>query len=149
MNYLKLFLAGLFIILFSHGCGDSGVTGGVGFIPRITYCTLVNVSNPGKPFAAASFIYGDHVGFDIAAEDNDLDMKTLWLTFYDITLETPIVIEGPTDVALPKQTAAGVSYSATDLFTLTEPAGKYEVDVWIEDARGNKSNLVLIPFTMN
>jgi hypothetical protein len=150
MNHLKLFVSGLCIILISHGCGGGGVTGGVGFIPTISTSDLLNFNDPSNPKITNKFTSGDNkVGFDIEADDGDLDMKTLLVTFYDITdPETPIQLADTIAINLPKQTAVDVTYSNIGPINISEPAGNYKVNLQIEDARGNKSATVFIPFTM-
>ena len=85
MKILKIIIAGLSLILIIYGCSNGPNIGGVGWIPIFTDIHMLNVNDPTNPVEASTFGIGDHASFDIDAEDDDLNMKTLWVTEYLVT----------------------------------------------------------------
>ena len=151
MKILKIVIAGLSLILIIYGCNSGHNTiGGVGWIPIFTDIFMYNVDDPTKPYEATTFGIGDHASFDMDAEDDDLNMKTLWVTEYLVTNETSTVISGPQAVALPDQNGQQiVSWTNIDPITISQPKGNYTLDFYIEDATGNESVVLSISYKVN
>jgi len=152
MKILEIIIAGLSLILIIYGCNSGHLTtGGVGWIPIFTDIYMDNVDDPNNPYVATTFGIGVHVSFDMDAEDDDLNMKTLWVTEYLVTNETTTVVSyHPTSVALPGQDGQQiVSWTNIDPITISEPKGNYRFDFFIEDATGNESAVMSITFQVN
>ena len=152
MKILKIIIAGLSLILIIYGCNSGHNTiGGVGWIPIFTDIHMYNVNDPTNPVEVSTFGIGDHASFDIDAEDDDVNMKTLWVTEYygaSIVTTTGTPYNGPNAVALPKQTSQIMAYSNIDPITISPPKGNYIMDFQIEDATGNESEVLSITYTV-
>jgi hypothetical protein len=143
MKYIKLSIVGLCVILMANGCNAGKGHPGVGFIPKIKDARMINVKD-----SASTYTAGDQVTFSVQAEDQDLNMKTLWVTEYHPTgSETPY--DGPNSIILPKQSSESMTYSQLGPITLSGPTGDYKMDIQIEDASGNKTNVFSINFTLD
>jgi hypothetical protein len=141
MKYIRLSVAGLCIILIAQGCNPSKGHPGIGFFPKITEAVMVNVNTTG------TFKFGDQVTFSVQAEDEDLNMKTLWVTVYT-SADSENPFDGPYEIALPKQTSDTMTYSDLGPITLSEPVGNYTMNLQIEDARGNETSVFTISFNI-
>jgi hypothetical protein len=147
MKILKIIIAGLSLILIIYACSSGhNTTGGVGWFPILTDVHMLNVNDAIHPVELTTFGVGDHVSFDIDAEDDDVNMKTVWVTENLVTNATTAVVSGPNAVALPKQTEEVMAYTNIDPITLSQPTGKYRIDFQIEDVTGNKSEVISITF---
>jgi hypothetical protein len=142
MKYVKLSIIGLCVILMANGCSGGKGNPGIGFIPKIIDAQMSNV----KSFTSI-FTAGDQVTFTVAAEDQDLNMKTLWVTEYSVA-ESEIPYNGPNEITLPKQSSQSITYSEIGPITLSGTSGVYRMDFQIEDARGNKSDVYSVGFTL-
>jgi hypothetical protein len=140
MKHSALFIIGLSIMLFSHGC-DSGPSksGGAGFYPKIDLVQIVNNNDPSNPIVWGTFTTGDNVCFNMQAQDMDQNMKTLWFSVYLVDTET--LYSGPDAIALSKQNEETMVYKQIGSIQLTEPAGEYRFDFQVEDETGNKSTV--------
>lgn len=148
MKHLKLFIIGLCLNLIAYGCSGGGVSGDIGYIPLISDIKMMNVNDSASPFFASTFEVGDLANFNIAAEDDDLNMITLSATIYDQTnLENPF--EGPISLELPKQTSQIMTYNLIYPIQITEPAGNYTISFQIKDKKGNISRDFSINFKVN
>ena len=137
MKYIKLSIVGLCVILMANGCSGGKGHPGIGFIPKIINAIMVNVKDSTSSFT-----------FSIQAEDQDLNMKTLWVTEYSpADSETPY--NGPNSFPLPKQSNQEMTYTQIGPITLSGPAGGYRMDLQIEDASGNKTDVFNINFTLD
>jgi hypothetical protein len=142
MKYIQLSIIGLCVILMANGCSGGKARPGVGFFPKIINATMVNVDN-----TAGTFTAGDRVAFSVEAQDEDLNMKTLWVTEYSSDdLDTPFV--PPYEIALPTQSSQDMTYTDLGQIPLTGPAGTYTMNLQIEDATGNKTDVYTIGFTL-
>ncbi|MGD0821879.1 MAG: hypothetical protein ABSA71_14170 [Desulfomonilia bacterium] len=151
MKILKIIIAGLSLILIIYACSSGhNTTGGVGWYPILTDVHMFNVNDSTNPVEESTFGVGDHVSFDIDAEDDDLNMKTFWVTEVSLTTtETTTLVSGPIAVALPGQNGQQiVSWTNIDPITILKPTGKFRMDFQIEDATGNKSYVVSITYTV-
>ena len=153
MKILKIIIAGLSFIIIIYGCNSGhNTTGGVGWFPIFTDINIYNVEDPTNPYEATTFGIGVHASFDIDAEDDDLDMKTLWITEYygAVVIDTTGPYTTSTGVALPGQNGQQV-VSWTDIYpiTISGPKGNYRLDFYIEDAKGNKSDILSILYQVN
>ena len=131
MKYIKLSIVGLCVVLMASGCSGGKGHPGIGFIPKIKNAIMVNVKDSTSSFT-----------FSIQAEDQDLNMKTLWVTeYHPAGSKTPY--NGPNSFPLPKQSSEVMTYYQIGPITLTlsEPVGGYRIDLQIEDASGNKSDV--------
>jgi hypothetical protein len=143
MKYIKLLIVGLCVILMVNGCGG-GLKDkpGIGFIPKITEAKMTNVNT-----SASSNKTGDQITFDVKAEDDDQNMKTLWITVFSVDNSvTPS--SGPDPIALPAQTTQIMPYTGLGPYELTELPGNYSVNLQIEDTRGNKSDAFTLGLTI-
>jgi hypothetical protein len=139
MNHRKLLVTGLFVVLICYACGGGGVSGGIGYVPKITAVSMININDPSKPIRGLPFTAGDKASFEIDVEDNDSNMNTLWVTIYkEADLETPF--EGPTSFLLPKQTSNPMFYDQMGTMTINEPPGTYSASLQIGDIKGNISD---------
>jgi hypothetical protein len=141
MKYIKISIVGLCVILLANGCSGSKGHPGVGFIPRIRAAQMDNANGSGILFKS-----GDQAIFGVIAEDTDQNMKTLWYTDYQVDSATPY--NGPNPITLPKQTSESMTYSQLGPITLSGPAGRYRMDIQIEDASGNKTDVTSIDFNL-
>jgi hypothetical protein len=148
MKILEIIIAGLSLIIIFYGC-DSGplTTGAVGWVPLIKNISMYNDNDPTNPVETTTFETGDFASFKMNAEDDDLNMKNLWVTEYLVNNETTAFISGPTAVPLPGQNGQQtVSWSNIDPITISLPQGNYRLDFQIEDAVGNKSNVFSLSY---
>jgi hypothetical protein len=138
MKPIALFILGLSIMLFFHGCNNGPLTsGGSGFYPKIEQIQILNINDPSNPILWGSYKTGDNISFNMEAEDNDLNMKTLWVTVYPTDSDT--IYSGPEAIALSKQDKEAMLYYQIGSINLTEPAGKYDFIFEVEDETGNRS----------
>ena len=143
MKYIKLSIVGLCVMLMASGCSGGKGHPGIGFIPKIKDAKMFNIKD-----TTSSFTSGDQATFSVRAEDKDQNMKTLWVTEYSSAAsETPY--DGPTSFPLPKQSSETMTYYQIGSITLSGPAGQYRMDIQIEDASGNKTDVFSIDFTLN
>ncbi len=134
-------------MLFSPGCNDKPTTsGGIGFFPTIDQMQILNNNDPSNPVLAGTFKTGDNICFNMQAEDNDQNMKTLWYTVYLTATDT--IFSGPEAIELSKQNQANMLYYKIGSMQLTEPAGVYSIDFEIEDEMGNRSKVYIIELTV-
>jgi hypothetical protein len=136
MKYIKLLIVGVCVILIANGCRGGKAQPGGGFIPRITDVQTLNIAD-----TSGRFTSDDQLSFTITADDEDLDMKTLFVTEY-LNSETPYY--GPIEIPLPNQISNVMTYSNIGPITISGPSGDYRLDFQIEDARGNISNSLSI-----
>jgi hypothetical protein len=144
MKYIKLSIVGLCFILMTTGCNAGKGHPGVGFIPKITDAIMVDVKDSTSP---SSFTSGDQVTLSVKAEDQDQNMKTLWITEYS-SADSKTPYDGPTLITLPKQNSEVITYSQIGPITLSGPTGNYRLDLQIEDTRGNKTDVFIINFSL-
>ena len=143
MKYIKLSIVGLCVIFMASGCSGGKGHPGIGFIPKIKDAIMVNVKD-----STSLFTTGDQATFSVQAIDQDLNMKTLWVTEYSSAdSETPY--NGPNSFPLPKQSNQEMTYNQIGSITLSGPAGQYRMDIQIEDASGNKTDVFNINFTLD
>jgi hypothetical protein len=147
MKYITLFIIGLSIMLFSQGCNNGPLTsGGAGFFPKIDQVQMVNINDPSNPILVSLFKTGDNICFNMQAEDNDQNMKTLWLSVYLADTET--IISGPEAITLPKQDKENMVYTQIGSMKLTETTGEYRIDFEVEDETGNRSGVYALLLTV-
>jgi hypothetical protein len=145
MNHIKLIITTLCVIMISYDCGCSGggVSGGVGYIPKITAAQMYNTNDRSN----YSFNSGSIVDFSLIVEDYDLNIKTLRVTIYNSSnLETPF--QGPLSFDLPEQTTNNMTYTMVGSMTLSEPDGQYSVNLEVLDTTGNISKAFPIYFAI-
>ena len=143
MKYIKLSIVALCVILMANGCSAGKGHPGIGFFPKLTDALMANVEDSANTYTA-----GDQVTFTVEAEDQDLNMKTLWVTVYSSAdSETPY--NGPYEIALPNQSSQSMTYSKIGQITLSGSAGYYSMALQIEDASGNKTAVLSISFTLD
>ena len=141
MRYIKLSIVGLCVVLMASGCSGGKGHPGIGYIPKLKYAIMVNVKD-----STSSFTTGDQATFSVQAIDQDLNMKTLWVTEYSLAdPETPY--NGPDSFPLPKQSSQDMTYTQIGPRTLSGPAGRYSMDLQI--ASGNKTDVYSIGFTLD
>jgi hypothetical protein len=142
MKYIKLSIIGLCFVLMAIGCDSGKGHPGVGYVPKIKEAQLVNVKE-----ASTSFTYGDEATVNIQASDDNQDLQTLWVTEY-YSADSTNPYNGPNPVTLPKQTSQIMAYSLVCPISLSGPPGDYMMDIQLEDASGNKSNVYNLSYTI-
>ncbi len=148
MKILEIIIAGLSLILIIYGCNSGHLTtGATGWYPILTEVDMYNVTDPTNPVESSTFGVGDHASFDIDAEDDDLNMKTVWVTENLVTNETTTVVSGPQAVPLPGQNGQQImTYTNIDPIIISPPKGNYRIDFQIEDATGLESEVYSVTY---
>lgn len=127
-----LFLLVLFsFIVFGCGMSDEDEDPGRRPVVRAAYFYKDTSTIP-----TSNFNVDDEITVEVHLEDPDLDLVTLYVTFYD--LDNPdAVYEGPNAYELdPVQLS---EYSISEKLDVTLPAGTYRVDFQAVDEKGHAS----------
>ena len=133
----------------SGGGGNSAKSEDTQHSPQITDVRLYNANDTAHPWdhPASKYNVDDYINAQVDASDDDLDMKTAWVTeYYPADATTP---DGdPYQVNLQSQNGTDMTYYLLDSLQITEPFGNYRLETYIVDAQGHKSNTFTIYYSV-
>ncbi len=137
----------MLILFLVFGCSSDHSSDHDNTPPNIISATLINNSLPEVSASTESFWVGNQLGFQLHGEDADGDACKLITTMAYFENDNWISLD-PVAVDLELEDPVDFTYAHDDFYTITTPSGEWRISFQLEDAKGNKSEIVEMVFSV-